>query len=167
MNTNFFSGERHPILPIAMPALLALASLSTNPALAAPAGVCVTTQVSSPFRLPDGVLHSAGTLTLCDTVAFTPVSDLHVLLVDGRRVGMFLSRRRTAEASGEIRPEVVFDRDAAGDLDLIGYILPGSGRSVSYQLKAHPGASPAQARAWPAASSSGPILAAAMTAGVP
>jgi len=124
-------------LSITVIALVAFSIAGSGPTLAAPKGVCITTHVSAPFRLPDGVLHPAGSLTLCDTAAFTPVSDLHLLLVDGRSVGMFLSRRRTTEASGEIRPEVVFERGARGSLDLIGYILPTSGRSVAYRLKNH------------------------------
>ncbi|HUC44550.1 MAG TPA: hypothetical protein VMR65_10950 [Candidatus Sulfotelmatobacter sp.] len=167
MISNFFSGERIPVLPVAMAALAILAAPYASPVAAAPSGVCVTTQVTSPFRLPDGVLHPAGMLTLCDTEAFTPVSDLHVVLVDGRRVGIFLSHRRSTEVSGDVRPEVVFDRDAGGSLDLIGYILPSSGRSVAYQLKPHPARSSGLAANRPGVSDAGPILAAAMAASVP
>ena len=165
MMNRMFPGGRISVLPIAWTVGVTLALVAPAAAFAAASGVCITTQVSSPFRLPDGVLRPAGTLTLCDTASFTPVSDLHVLLVDGRRIGMFLSRRRTTEAPREIRPEVVFDRDSEGSLDLVGYILPASGRSVAYRLKPLPSNRAAEARTWTGAGSA-PMLAVVMTAGV-
>jgi hypothetical protein len=102
---------------------------------AAASGTCVTARVDAPFRLPDGVLHPAGALTLCDTRTFSPVADQHVILVDGGSVGLFLSSKRSTEASGRISAEVVFERNPEGYLDLVGYILPASGRSIAYRLR--------------------------------
>jgi hypothetical protein len=80
------------------------------------------------------VLRPAGTLTLCDTRKFSPVASLHTIFVDRRPIGMFLSRRRNAEAIGEASPEIAFERDAAGTLDLMGYVLPTRGPSVVYLM---------------------------------
>lgn len=108
---------------------------ATGPALAASSGGCVTVQIDSPFRLPDGLLHPAGELTLCDTRSFSPVTQLHVLLVNGSTVGVFQSRRRGAEIGPVDSPEVVFERDSQGTLALVGYIVPAAGRSVAFRLK--------------------------------
>lgn len=106
-----------------------------QPASAGSTGECVAARVPAPFRLPDGVLHPAGVLTLCDAGAFSPVAGLHVLLVDGRSVGVFVSRKRAAEGAAGLAGQVVFDRSAAGDLDLVGYILPSAGRMTAYRLR--------------------------------
>jgi hypothetical protein len=105
------------------------------PAQGASQGRCVTARIASPFRLPDGVLREAGTLTLCDTREFTPVSNLHMVRVDRRPVGMFLSLRRNAEGVDRTVPEIVFQKDAAGTLTLMGYVLPARGESVAYLMK--------------------------------
>lgn len=105
------------------------------PAESAPQGTCVTAWITSPFRLPDGVLRDAGSLTLCDTRQFTPVASLHMVRVDRRPVGMFLSLRRSAEGADRTIPEMVFQRDAAGTLTLMGYVLPARGESIAYLMK--------------------------------
>jgi hypothetical protein len=81
------------------------------------------------------VLHPAGELTLCDTRSFSPVTQLHVILVNGSTVGVFQSRRRGAEIGPVDAPEVVFERDPEGTLSLVGYILPVAGRSLAFRLK--------------------------------
>jgi hypothetical protein len=105
------------------------------PVPGAPQGACVTARIPSPFRLPDGVLREAGTLSLCDTRQFTPVSGLHTVRVNRRPVGMFLSLRRNAEGIDRTVPEMVFQKDAAGTLTLMGYVLPARGESVAYLMK--------------------------------
>ena len=107
----------------------------TEPAQAATRGECVTAVVESPFRLPDGLLYPAGTLTLCDYGAFSPVDTLHRILVSGSSVGLFRSRRRSAEDGSMASPEVVFNRDSEGNLELIGYATPSSGRVTAYRMK--------------------------------
>lgn len=109
----------------------------TEPAQAATRGECVTAVVESPFRLPDGLLYPAGTLTLCDYGAFSPVDTLHRILVSGSSVGLFRSRRRSAEDGSMSSPEVVFNRDADGNLELIGYAMPSSGRVTAYRMKSY------------------------------
>ena len=60
---------------------------------------------------------------------------MHVIRVDGRNAGLFVSRKMPAEADPAGAPQIVFERDAQGRLDLIGYILPAEGRSTAFRLK--------------------------------
>jgi hypothetical protein len=115
--------------------MAAMLLMSTLPAQAGTRGECVTAVVASPFRLPDGLLYPAGTLTLCDYGAFSPVDTLHRILVSGSSVGMFRSRRRTAEDASMASPEVHFNRDADGNLELIGYATPSSGHVTAYRMR--------------------------------
>lgn len=107
------------------------------PAEAGTRGECVTAVVDSPFRLPDGMLYPAGILTLCDYGTFSPVDTLHRILVGGSSVGLFRSRRGNAEDGSMASPEVVFNRDADGNLELIGYATPSSGHVTAYRMKPH------------------------------
>jgi len=117
-------------------ATMAVAALTvTQLAQAATRGECVTAVVESPFRLPDGSLHPAGTLTLCDYGAFSPVDTLHRILVGGSSVGLFRSRRRSAEGGSMAFPEVLFNRAADGNLELLGYATPSSGHVTAYRMK--------------------------------
>jgi hypothetical protein len=95
----------------------------------------VTAFVGTPFRLPDGRLYPAGVLTLCDYGAFSPVDNLHRIIVSGSSVGLFRSSKRNAEIGSMVSPEVVFNRDAEGNLELIGYAMPTSGRVLAYRMK--------------------------------
>jgi hypothetical protein len=94
----------------------------------------VTAQIESPFRLPDGSLHEAGTLMLCDAKRFSPVATLHRTYVNGHPVGMFVSRNRRGESAADVVPGIVFHHDDAGHLDLFGYVLPAAGRNIAYQI---------------------------------
>jgi len=134
MNGMTLRGGSVPLLLVALVLVIAVALPASQPALAAPSGECVTARVESPFRLPDGALHPAGSLTLCDTRTLSPVADLHTIRVNGSSVGMFASRKRTTEARLLTRPQIVFNRVADGTLDLVGYVLPAPGRSVAFRL---------------------------------
>jgi hypothetical protein len=101
---------------------------------AAAAGACVSARIGSPFRLPDGALHQAGTLTVCQARTLSPVAELHVISVDRRPMGVFVSRRSRGEGMGSARPEIVFRRDARGQLDLLGYTTPSRGRSLVHRF---------------------------------
>jgi hypothetical protein len=114
---------------------IVVTTLASQPALAASSQDCVTAHVDTPFRLPDGLLYPAGPLTLCDNRTFSPVNDLHKILVGGSSVGFFVSRKRSAEVLSIDSPELVFNRDADGNLELIGYTMRTSGGSVAYRLK--------------------------------
>src|SRR5262245_49494905 len=105
------------------------------PALAASPQECVSVRIDAPFRLPDGTVRPAGQLTLCETRAFSPVTELHALLVNGASVGIFPSRLRANEAGPIAAPQVIFEREGAGTLALIGYVVPKAGRSLSFRLR--------------------------------
>ena len=117
------------VVLVAVMAVLALSVV--QPSQAATRGECVTALVDTPFRLPDGLLYPAGTLTLCNYGAFSPVDTFHRILVSGSSVGLFRSRRRTAEANSIASPEVLFNRDADGNLELIGYATPSAGQVLA------------------------------------
>jgi hypothetical protein len=135
MNRTTFVGGPVPILLVVLTAMVAVTMTTTQPALAAPSRECVTVHVDTPFRLPDGMVYPAGVLTLCDSRTFSPVDNLHRILVGGSSVGLFVSRRRSAEARSLGSPEILFRHGADGNLELIGYSVLKSGRSVAYRLK--------------------------------
>ena len=135
MINRMFGVGRGRLSAIALLAVTAAALLITQPAVADSSKACVSVRIDGPFRLPDGVVYPAGELTLCDTRSYSPVSQLHVVLVNGSAVGQFQSRRRSTEIGVISAPEVVFEREPAGTLTLIGYILPFGGRSIAFRLK--------------------------------
>jgi hypothetical protein len=135
MNRTTFFGGPVQILLVVLTAVVAVAMTATQPAMAAPSHQCVTVHVDTPFRLPDGTLYPGGVLTLCDSRTFSPVDNLHRILVGGSSVGLFVSRRRSAESRPFVSPEILFKQGADGNLELIGYSVVKSGRSVAYRLK--------------------------------
>jgi hypothetical protein len=135
MNRVTFFGGPLPFLSIVAAAVITVALSPAQPARAASTGDCVTAIVDTPFRLPDGRLYPAGPLTLCDSGIFSPVDNLHQISVGGTAIGLFRSRRRNAETSSMLAPEVVFNRDVEGHLELIGYAVPSSGHAVAYRLR--------------------------------
>ena len=62
------------------------------------AGDCVSAQIESPMRFPDGHVQPAGRLTLCDWRELSPVMDVHRTYVNGRPVSMLLGRRQATRA---------------------------------------------------------------------
>jgi hypothetical protein len=109
--------------------------LASLPAMAGGAGVCVTARVDTPFHLPNGVLYPAGSLTLCDGGAYSPVDNFHRILVSGSTIGLFVSSRRVAELRSTGAPQILFNRESDGNLSLIGYVLPSLGESVAFRMK--------------------------------
>ena len=105
------------------------------PALAASPLECVSVRLDAPFRLPDGSVRPPGQLTLCDARAFSPVTELHSVLVNGASVGLFPSRRHANEIGLITAPQVLFERESEGTLTLVGYVVPSAGRSLSFRLR--------------------------------
>lgn len=95
---------------------------------------CVTAPVSSPIRLPDGSLHEGGELTVCDVRSLSPVANFHRISIDGRAVGMFVSRRGASEVAADSAPTVLFLDDDSGALSLVGYVVSSSRASTSFRL---------------------------------
>jgi hypothetical protein len=139
MKTRTFVGAPVAVMLVVLAVMFAVSIAATEPALAAGPRQCVTAHVDAPFRLPDGLLYPAGALTLCDSRALSPVGNLHKILVGGSSVGLFVSRRRGAEDRTLAAPQFVFMHGADGSLELIGYTVPKSGRSIAYRLKSQGG----------------------------
>lgn len=121
-------------LPPALVAAAMACLLASAPGWAGAASGCARFVVDDPILLPDGTLHPAGTITLCDSLVLTPVTTLHKTYVNGQPVGLLASRRRSSELPGDRAPFLVFQRDPQGRLELLGYVMPASGRSVTYEL---------------------------------
>jgi len=135
MNRTTFFGRPVSILLVVLTAVVAVTMTTTQPAMAAPSRECVTVHMDTPFRLPDGTLYPAGVLTLCDSRTFSPVDNLHRILVGGSSIGLFVSRRRSAESRPVGSPEILFKHGADGNLELVGYSVVKAGRSVAYRMK--------------------------------
>lgn len=135
MSRRTFVGGPVPLLLVGLTSLVAVTISAIQPASAAASRECVTVRVDAPFRLPDGLLYPAGSLTLCNSRTFSPVDNLHKILVGGSNVGLFVSRRRSAEIRQMHSPEFLFRHGTDGNLELVGYTVPTSGRSVAYRLK--------------------------------
>jgi hypothetical protein len=131
---NFF-GRRVAGFLVVFVSVVAVLIPASQPARAASSGECVTALVDAPFRLPDGRIYPAGALTLCDYGTFSPVDTMHRILVGGSSIGLFRSRRRNAEAGPMDTPQVVFNRGADGNLELVGYALSIAGHTVAYRMK--------------------------------
>ena len=108
--------------------------VATDSGLAWAGSECITLDVDSPMRLPNGAVHPAGQLTLCDTWGVTPVSRIHKTFIDGHPVAMLSSRTTRSEGGDKIDPVVMFSREADGRLALIGYVIPGNHGSITYLL---------------------------------
>ena len=165
MNRSTFVGGTVPVVLVVLVGLVTVALPASMPALAASSGECVTALVDAPFRLPDGLLYPAGALTLCDGGRYSPVDNFHRILVRGSNIGLFVSSRRRAETRSMDTPQILFNRDAEGNLTLIGYTLPSSGRSVAFRLKSPDEAWQASHRRRLGGASAAPLAAIVATAG--
>ena len=145
--------SRGRTLAMTFAALVAASLFTTGSAVAGSSSGCIHVDVSLPVHLPDGNTYPAGVLTLCDTAALSPVATLHKTYVNGRPIGILVSRRRANETRGDAPPVVVFQSDG-GTLDLVGYTLPSPRRGVVYELSARAEMPTGEVRV--AAASSGP-----------
>ena len=97
--------------------LLAVGAIGTV-LLLAPAPVqaadCVSAEIESPMRFPDGRVHPSGRLTLCDWKELSPVVDVHRTYVNGQPVSMLLGRKSSNEGG------------------LVGYVRSTRGRSETF-----------------------------------
>ena len=113
--------------------LLITAGAAVHASVAADQTPCVTAPVAAPILLPDGSAHEAGTLTVCDVRSLSPVASFHRISIDGRPVGMFVSRRGNSEVAADAAPTIHFEVNASGALALVGYVVP-SRRSTAFRL---------------------------------
>lgn len=106
---------------------VAIASFLLVAGSAQAAGTCTTATIDEPFRLPDGLLHGGGKLTLCHERNHSPVAALHEVRIDGMGVGLFVSRPYTGEelfGGSDDRPYMMFHRAGEGELVLVGVATP-------------------------------------------
>jgi hypothetical protein len=127
-------GVRGRIVLLAIASSALILPFLSGPAHAGSRGQCITLEVEAPILLPDGGEHPAGALTLCHTRSLSPVSSLHKTFVGGHPVAMLASRKSSSEGGKRIEPHALFSRTSEGRLELIGYVLPGTARSVTYYL---------------------------------
>ena len=132
--TDFSPRIARRLLPIAAGMLVAVVLQASGPVHAGSSLGCVRVEVPGPIYLPDGNLYPAGELTLCDSIPYSPVATLHRTFMNGRPVGLFMSRRTRSEAGGAVAPFVVFNRDVEGNLDIVGYVQSSEGQSVAFML---------------------------------
>jgi hypothetical protein len=116
--------------------ILALAAMAV-PAHAGPdrAGTCIRATIDGAVVLPDGSTSQDGTIRLCFTQRFSPVTGRHVAYVDGRPIGSFLSRRGVSEAAAtEGDALMVLHRLNDGTLRLHAYAVRAGDRMVTYRF---------------------------------
>jgi hypothetical protein len=95
-------------------------------------GPQIQVQVAEPFEV-NGVLHPAGTLSVKAIRDYNPSSTLNEVWVDGRCLGMVVTRKENGDLSHAARNTVVFSRDPEGHLVLVGYDLQGAGSQYVFQ----------------------------------
>jgi len=66
---------------------------------------------------------------------WTPASGLHEIRVNGRSIGLFMSRAGTSEATVEGVPIVVFQRNGTDEHHLVGYAWPDGKAMRTYVLR--------------------------------
>jgi hypothetical protein len=119
-------------------AIAVAGGLMPSIAHAASSGLCVTVDVDLPVVLPDAGIVPPGRLMLCDSLEYSPVATLHKTYLDGRPVGILRSRKRSGEGQIGSDPRVLFRADGKGNLELVGYVVPGRNASVAFVLSEHP-----------------------------
>lgn len=114
-------------------AAVVVVGLGVGPALAG--GRCISLQLPDPLLLPDGSVYPAGQLKLCRKSDFSPVSTLHETYVNGRAIGLLLSRREVNESTGSGPAVVRFVRDEQGRLALTGYAVRFDHEGIAYRFE--------------------------------
>lgn len=116
--------------------IFALITLMCAAPAAAQTGICVQAFIDESIVLPDGSVHPPGVLRLCLEQQYSPVAGLHETSIDGRTIGLFISRYRLSEGVTEDpRAKLVFRRIPDGGLTLLGYAVPGRERTAIYWME--------------------------------
>ncbi len=102
-------------------ALAVLAGLLAPDALAE--GRRLVVQMQVPFEV-SGQLYAGGELSLCEVRAFSPVTTLHEVRIDGQSLGILMARDDGRLLLAQ-RDEVIFERSPAGHLVLTSVSLTG------------------------------------------
>jgi len=108
------------------------------PAVGASAGEtgrCYSANVPNAMVLPDKTVHGPGLLQVCVERRISPVTVAHSLAVDGRPIGMYLSRTGRGEGTPQGADAVfVFVRNDADQLVLEGYSRPLGEQVRTYRM---------------------------------
>ena len=97
---------------------------------------CLDAHIPAPVLLPDGSTHPAGLLTICRSRNFSPVTAIHRIYMDGRRIGNLLSRAGVSEAPTIAQPFILFYRMSSGSMRLVGYVWPDGRTARNYLFRA-------------------------------
>jgi len=96
---------------------------------------CLTVHTDDPVVFPNGSVQPAGTLTICDWKAFTPVEQIHRTYVNGTPVQLLRGRRSKNERDAAAPDEIYFHRSHEGWLELVGYARTYRGRSLTVDFR--------------------------------
>jgi len=134
--TTRFRNAPTPRKALVFAALALAVCIASGSAMAQGFGRCVVADVPSAVVLPDDTVHAAGSLKVCFDKLYSPVAGLHVTYVDGRSVGMFVSRLDESEGLGGLQqPFFVFARNRAGRLVLEAYAWPDNDKFYIYRVR--------------------------------
>lgn len=112
-------------------AFLALAS----GARADETGRCYSADVPHAMILPDQTVHGPGSLRVCVERRISPVTMAHTVALDGRPIGMYLSRIGLGEGTPEGTDAViVFVRNESDQFVLEGYSRPLRDELRTYRM---------------------------------
>lgn len=102
--------------------------LVSGSVMAGDVGRCLSAEIPSPVIMPDGAVFDAGKLKICNRIAYSPVSGLEEISINGRSLGMYVSRssesprpKRIAGERRDDRPVLVFFRNERDELELFSY----------------------------------------------
>lgn len=98
-------------------------------------GRCYSADVPYDMILPDETVHGPGHLRVCVERRINPVTVAHSLTVDGRPLGMYLSRVGQGEGSPDGADAVlVFVRNESDQLVLEGFSRPLGDHVRTYRM---------------------------------
>lgn len=97
---------------------------------ASPAGArsCLVAQVPQEFALPDGSIHPAGPLRICNDIRLNPVVELQEISVSGSVVGLFQGKTFETEEQEIVRPLLYFLQTDGEELVLVAMAQPSPHR---------------------------------------
>lgn len=96
---------------------------------------CISASTPDTLILPDGKSYEAEMLQICVDRSYSPVAGLHKLYIDGKPVGMFLSKRTIGVDDGTYRTATMeFSRNEDGAWVLESYTVPTDKQLIIYKM---------------------------------
>jgi len=114
-----------------MVAFLLAGAATAGPSQAS--GPRLIAKVPEPFQVGDRV-YPAGTLTLRSVTSYHPGATIDELWTGNEFLGFWVADGKRNESRAE-NDTVVFERNAAGRLVLVGYVLRGERSDVAYRYR--------------------------------